>query len=135
MESNKEVARQWLEAVGNGDEATFRSVSTDDCVHQVMGTSVLSGERNLDEVAELAMALHRATKDGLRFEFLSFTAEDDRVAVEFEGFSDLQTGGTYNNVYHLLFHFRDGKVCRVREYADTKIVDEAVGPILAAQAQ
>jgi uncharacterized protein len=134
MKRNKEVAKEWLEAVGNGDEATFRALSTDDCVHQVMGTSLLSGERNLDQVAELAAALHGATRDGLSFEFLNLTAEDDRVSVEFEGSSELETGSTYNNVYHLLFHFSEGKVCRVKEYVDTKVVDEALGPILAGQA-
>ena len=135
MESNKEVAQRWLEAVGSGDETTMRAVSTADCVHQVMGTSVLSGERTLDEVAELAMALHAATENGIKWEFRNFTSEDERVAVEFEGLSELKTGGTYNNIYHLLFHFRDGKVCRVKEYTDSKTVDEAVGPLLAGQAQ
>jgi ketosteroid isomerase-like protein len=134
MESNKQIAQRWLRAVGEGDEATFRACMTDDGVHEVMGTSVLAGERSVDEVAELAQQLHAATKDGLTFKILNITAEDDRVAIEFVGSSELVTGGSYNNVYHLLFHFRDGKVCRVKEYTDSKIVDEAVGPLLAGAA-
>ena len=129
--SNKATAEQWLTAVGGCDPETMRSLMTDDAVHQFMGTSLVAGERNVDEFIEMANRLFAVTRDGLEFTFLNFTAEEDRVAVEFEGRSELVNGVAYNNVYHLLFHFRDGKIRRIHEYADSKIVDEAVGPLLA----
>jgi ketosteroid isomerase-like protein len=131
MNANKEMAERWLRAVGGGDTDSMRALMTEDAVWQLMGTSVLAGERDVDGLVELAGLLHSAMKDGIEFEFLNFTAEDDRVAVEFRGKSELVTGGSYNNVYHLLFHFRDGKVCHVKEYTDSKIIDAAVGPLLA----
>jgi len=131
MESNKELAQRWLEAVGSGDTDSVRTLMSDDAVWQLMGTSVLAGERDVDGLVELAALLHSAMKDGLEFEFLHFTAEDDRVAVEFRGRSELAAGGSYDNVYHLLFHFRDGKIVHVKEYTDSKIIDAAVGPLLA----
>jgi ketosteroid isomerase-like protein len=134
MEDNKAIAIRWLESVGSGDLETFKTLVTDDVVHEVMGTSVLSGTRTLDELLDLAGGLFGATKDGLRFDIQDVTAEDDRVAVHFEGSSDLLNGGVYNNTYHLLFKLRDGKVCRVWEYTDTKYVDEVLGPLLAQAA-
>ena len=134
MEDNKAIAIRWLEAVGSGDLETFKTLVTDDVVHEVIGTSVLSGTRTLDELLELAGGLFQATKNGLRFDIQDVTAEDDRVAVHFEGSSELLTGGTYNNTYHLLFKLRDGKVCRVWEYTDTKYLDEVLGPLLAQAA-
>ena len=131
METNKQMAESWLTAVGGGDTDAVRELMTDDAVWQLMGTSVLAGERDVDGLVELTGLLHGAMKDGLEFEFLNFTAEDNRVAVEFRGKSELATGGAYNNVYHLLFHFRDGKVCHVKEYTDSKVIDDAVGPLLA----
>lgn len=131
MSDNKEMAERWLRAVGGGDTDQLRTLMTDDAVWQLMGASVLAGERDVDGLIELAGMLHGAMKNGLEFEFLNFTAEDDRVAVEFRGKAELAAGGSYNNVYHLLFHFRDGKVAHVKEYTDSKILDEAVGPLLA----
>ena len=131
MTDNKQIAIDWLRSVGGGDVETFKSLSADDIVHEVMGTSVLSGTRTLDDLVELAQGLFAATKNGLEFEILNATAEDDRVALQFEGTSELLNGASYDNTYHLLFQLRDGKVCRVWEYTDTKIVDEALGPLLA----
>jgi ketosteroid isomerase-like protein len=47
------------------------------------------------------------------------TAEDDRVAIEAQSHAPLKNGKTYNNTYHFLFIFRDGKICRAKEYNDT----------------
>ncbi|MGH9158697.1 MAG: nuclear transport factor 2 family protein [Vicinamibacteraceae bacterium] len=134
MEDNKAIAIRWLESVGSGDIEAFKALVTDDVVHEVMGTSVLSGVRTLDDLVELAEGLFQATKNGLRFDILDVTAEEDRVAVHFEGSSELLNGSVYNNAYHLLFRLRDGKVCRVWEYTDTKYVDEVLGPLLAQAA-
>src|SRR5262245_47909996 len=134
MEDNKAIAIRWLEAVGSGDIETFKGLVTDDVIHEVMGTSALSGTRDLDALIELAGGLFQATKDGLHFEILDVTTEDDRVAVHFEGSSELLNGGAYNNTYHLLFRLREGKVCRVWEYTDTKYLDEVLGPLLSQPA-
>lgn len=131
----KDVARSWLEAVGRGDLETFRSLVTDDIVHTVTGTSVLSGDRDLAGLLQLVSQLKQFTVAGLRFEFSHFTEEDDRVAVEFTGTAELINGTRYDNVYHLLFHFRDGKVARVKEYLDTQLVSDTIGPIVVAATQ
>jgi len=135
MGSTKEVAKRWISAVGSGDAAVLRELMTENAIWELMGTSVLAGERTVDHVAALAGQLHQATKNGIKFSIRTITAEGDRVSVEFVGSSELVTGAAYNNVYHLLFHFRDGAIFHVREYSDSKTIDAAVGPLLAQAGQ
>jgi ketosteroid isomerase-like protein len=58
-------------------------------------------------------------KDGLEQRIGAVTAEDDRVAVEVEVEGVAPNGKLYNNTFHYLFRFRDGKICQVKEYVDT----------------
>jgi uncharacterized protein len=58
---------------------------------------------------------------------LGVTAEGDRVAVEAESFAQLANGKTYNNTYHFLFLFRDGKICHSKEYNDSKHAADTLG--------
>tara|TARA_B110000444_G_scaffold130362_1_gene122625 strand:+ start:400 stop:789 length:390 start_codon:yes stop_codon:yes gene_type:complete len=48
------------------------------------------------------------------------TAEDDRVAVEAESHGELINGSLYNNTYHFLFLFSNGKIKLAKEYNDSK---------------
>ena len=54
------------------------------------------------------------------------TAEGDRVAIEAEGRAELKNGRIYANRYHYLFVFRDGKICQVKLYNDTKHVADTL---------
>ena len=38
-------------------------------------------------------------------------------------------GKTYNNTYHFLFVFRDGKICLSKEYNDSAHAAWALGPL------
>jgi ketosteroid isomerase-like protein len=60
------------------------------------------------------------------------TADGDRVAVEAESLAPLVNGKTYNNTYHFLFLFRDGKICQVKEYNDSLHAAQIFGPAVAA---
>ncbi len=55
------------------------------------------------------------------------TAEGDRVAVEAESLGLLKNGKTYNNTYHFLFLFRDGKIYQAKEYNDSQHAAEIFG--------
>jgi ketosteroid isomerase-like protein len=55
------------------------------------------------------------------------TAEGDRVAVEAESLAQLVNGKTYNNTYHFLFLFRDGKIYQAKEYNDSQHVADVFG--------
>lgn len=131
----KDTARSWLEAVGVGDGEQVASLMTPDAHVHTVGTSVLSADRDLDALLTLVAQLKQFTTDGLHFTFEEFTEEANRVAVEFTGSAELVNGTRYDNCYHLLFHFRDGKISKVKEYLDTQLVNDTVGPIVLAASQ
>lgn len=132
MTTNRDAALAWLDAVQRGDAEAYRDTMTEDAIHEVMGSSLASGVLNRDQSSKLVGQLVRSFTDGIRFEVDAVTADEDRVAVMMHGFADLPTGDTYNNVYHVLFRVRDGKVSHIYEFADTKLVDETFAKLAAA---
>jgi ketosteroid isomerase-like protein len=52
---------------------------------------------------------------------LAVTAEDDRVAVETEGFAPMTDGRTYANSYHFLFRIQGGKIVEMREHNNSLV--------------
>ena len=54
----------------------------------------------------------------LHFEPIGWTIDGERVAVECEGEVVWKNGLKYNNLYHLLFVIRDGKIHKLVEYTD-----------------
>ena len=131
-EANKAVALKFIEALGKGDAETVKTVITDDVVAVATGTSIGSGTRNYAEIIAVFGMFGQITKTGLNPKILSVTAEADRVAVEWEGNCTLVNGTQYNNQYVQVFFLRDGKICKLKEYFDTKLTDAALGPIFAA---
>ena len=85
--------------------------------------------------AVVIVATTAAFKDtiptGLQPEFLSVTAEGNRVAVEFEGHALLANGERYDNQYCMVFTLEDGLIRHVNEYYCTILADEKILPLLA----
>lgn len=131
-QSNKQVVRRFLHALGSGASDAVDQLLADDCIAVCTGTSIVSRTRSREEIVRTAGYFKRTMKDGVRFEILEMTAEDDRVAVECQGFAELTTGVAYNNQYHFLFYLREGKICKLKEYMDTKLADEVMRPIITA---
>ena len=129
-EANKTTVQKFLKALGSGDAATLKTLVTEDVMVITAGSSNVSGPRDYNVIMGIADAFPKITKSGIEFKILNLTAEDDRVACEAQGFSTMINGKAYNNEYHFLFSFRDGKVCQVKEYLDTKLADEVLGPYL-----
>jgi ketosteroid isomerase-like protein len=55
----------------------------------------------------------------IRFDVVSVTAQDDRVAVEATSAAELRNGKTYRNHYVFMFTARNGKLAGVKEYSDS----------------
>lgn len=64
---------------------------------------------------------------GLRFELTRLTAEDDRVAVQATCIGTTNTGVPFNNEYHFLFEFADGRIRAAWEYGDTMHANQIFG--------
>ena len=84
----------------------------------------------LDAIAEM---FERTLENGLGFKMtiLDMISQDNKVAAEVQGCGKLIDGAIYNNFYHFLFEIRADKIVRVREYMDTKHVDEVYGSHVA----
>ncbi len=129
----KRTVRAFIDALSRGDVAAMNEVITEDIVAEAKGTSVLSTTRGHAETLEAVAGLKASTRNGIAFDIVSLTEEGDRVVCETKGSSELVTGAPYNNEYVFIFTLREGRVCGIREYFDTKLVDETMGPMLAAQ--
>ena len=67
---------------------------------------------------------------GLCPDFKSFTAQGDRVVVEFEGNTTTCNGQPYNNQYCMVFILKEGKISQVNEYFCTKLADDVLWPLV-----
>jgi ketosteroid isomerase-like protein len=132
MSDNKQIVREFIKALGEGDVAHLGTLLTQDVAAVCTGTSVLSGTRSYSEVCSAAGMLKSVAPQGIDFQILHLTAEADRVAAEVAGKATLINGTPYNNQYHFLFFLRDGRIFKITEYMDTKLVDAALGPLLRA---
>lgn len=68
---------------------------------------------------------------GLRPNFLTTTAEGERVVVEFEGDATLANGEGYCNQYCMVFTLENGLIRNVNEYYCTILADQKILPLLA----
>lgn len=57
---------------------------------------------------------------------IATAAEGDRVALEVSGKCQLTNGKRYDNFYHFVILFRDGRIRTVKEYCDTRLAVEAL---------
>jgi ketosteroid isomerase-like protein len=128
--ANKESAQKILEAMGAGDTKTLKALVTNDLVVTARGHANISGNRSYDIAMAAIESFPQITKSCIEFKILNLTAEDNRVACEAEGYSTMIDGRDYNNHYHFLMFFRDGKLFKMHEYLDTKLADEVLGPYL-----
>jgi ketosteroid isomerase-like protein len=86
-----------------------------------------------DKLDGIAAMFEHTLENGLGFEMtiLDMISQDGKVAAEVQGYGKLIDGAIYNNFYHFLFEIRDDKIVRVREYLDTKHVDQVYGSYVA----
>jgi ketosteroid isomerase-like protein len=76
-----------------------------------------SGWSSLRAMLEAAWA---QLEQPFEIEIVGVTAEADRVALEMIGRARLKNGKRYQNHYHFLYIFRDGKISRMKEYCDPR---------------
>jgi ketosteroid isomerase-like protein len=121
IETNKQLAVKFIKASGQHDAGIVGELMTEDVVYWVQGKPHLfpySGTKGKAEMCAY-FATPSIFKDGLKQTIGAVTAEDDRVAVEVEVEGVAPNGKLYNNTFHYLLRFRDGKICQVKEYLDT----------------
>jgi hypothetical protein len=133
IQANKQVVRDFIRALGRGDVDGIAATLDPDVKAIATGTCFMSGTRDRGMILSAAKTLDSITQNGIDFEILSMTAEDDRVSAEAKGRSTLVNGTPYDNEYHFLFTVRDSLIVQIREYFCTKLTEDAFAPILAQQ--
>ena len=126
IERNKAFIRDFIGAMSRGDAAAIVAAYTEDGYCDSVGHTLVSGRYTRETIAAVSAGLFDACPDGLHFEILHVTAEDDRVAVEATSRGLHVSGKLYANHYHFLFHLRDGKIAVMKEFMDTEHATEVL---------
>ena len=123
---NRELVRRFFAALNAGDTAALVDAYADDGEVWTSGRTLISGTFPKERVRESAGGIFEAFPHGIEFTIHAMTAEGERVAVEAESRGVHASGRLYNNLYHFLFRFRDGKLVNLREYMDTELVTDVL---------
>jgi ketosteroid isomerase-like protein len=121
---NKAIVVKFFEAISSGDVARILGFYAEDGVCQTMGQTLISGKFSKAQISAAAARVFDVFPKGVKFELLTLTAEDDRVAVEAVSHGDHISGKHYSNHYHFLVRLRDGKVTLLQEFMDTELVTD-----------
>ena len=117
VEANKQTVKQFFDYMGRGDADGAFSLLTPDAIwwipsDQPGGTTI---PRHVMEGS--VGAFFSVFEKPPVMESGRMTAEGDRVCLEQTARGGITKGGaSYGNDYHMLFQFRDGLICEVREY-------------------
>jgi ketosteroid isomerase-like protein len=129
-EQNKALAAELINAISVGDVEGIKKLVSEDCKWWVMGfprDQPFTRERMLRGARTI---IDQVLPGGFNMKIEGMTAEADRVAVEVQGHSYTTSGKLYNNFYHFLFEFHDGKVIRGMEYTNPKHALEVLGDLV-----
>lgn len=128
-EKNKEVIKQFFDALTHGDVDKVLSLCTDDLVWWFAGDPPVGGEVNKAALRQKFQYLLKGVfKGAFESKVVSMIAEGNQVAVRGESNADTVFGTHYNNHYHFLFEFRDDKISRAYEYNDTAHANRILRP-------
>jgi ketosteroid isomerase-like protein len=130
-QKNKDVAAAFFVALGSANTDALQHLMDPEIKAIAMGDSVMAGTRIFQDIMGVAGMFGILLQDGIRFDIISMTAEENRVSVEAEGHAKLKDGTPYNNNYHFLLTMKDGKIIRMKEYFCTNLVNKVLGPAFA----
>jgi len=122
-EDNRQTALKYFELTKARNMPFAEELVTDDCTWWAAGFGTMD-RKTFAGLAEQIKPL-MPTMPTMTIE--ATTAEGDRVAMEAKGHATLSDGRVYENVYHFLFLFRDGRICHVKEYMDTQYAASLFG--------
>ncbi len=122
--NNKALVTQFIDYLNQGNIEGFVGMYHEAGYVWTSGHTLISGKFSKPQIAASAGAIFEAFPQGLTFTIHGMLAEGDKVAVEAESNGMHASGKHYNNLYHFLFEFRDGKVLSLKEYMDTERVTD-----------
>jgi len=126
--SNKQIMRALFAELALGNGKPFVAAFSDDIVWNILGDTPWSGSYVGKEsvLRDLLAPLFAQFETRYKNRAIRMTAEDDIVVVECRGEVSTKSGKAYNNSYCYVCRMRDGKICELTEYLDTKLVSEVL---------
>jgi ketosteroid isomerase-like protein len=121
-QANKKRVEDFIALLMNGDAEGIAEVYDDEGTCWTSGNTLISGTMNKAQIVAGADMVLGAFPKGLEFTIHAMTAEGERVAVEAESRGEHVSGKIYNNLYHFLFEFKNGRLLKLKEYMDTELV-------------
>jgi uncharacterized protein len=114
MADNKALALDYLRLLEKGDfDAAFGKFTPDGKV------SVMGRTSSVGDFAKVVREFRSLVVGDMTLKVTGAVAEGDKVAVEVTGGANMQKGVRYDNEYHFLFEFKNGKIAHLKEYMDT----------------
>ena len=127
--SNKQVVRNWLDAVNSADEQALLDMLAEGFVFKTMARQPewLRYKWSAKEFAAAPNAQSSVMEAPIRMEEVKLIAEGDTVALEAISNGRLKNGKLYDNAYSLIFEICDGKIREAREYSCSYLVVQTFG--------
>ena len=122
-ELNKHIATGFLARFTTRDIAGVLDTLSEDATWLIPGkpgSSPSAGLYDKRRIGRLFEAMFDRLTGGLTMTVDGMIAEGNKVAVEARSHGELKNGNVYDQQYHFLMEFRDGKICAAREYLDTQ---------------
>ncbi len=123
---NRNIILKFADLMGTGQIDLAGELISENVAWRSMrrkGGPVLNKAQIIAALKKVAMLM----KEGVyRFWIKAMTVEGERVAAEAEGFGTLPDGSTYQQLYHMLFIMRDGKIVETKEYCDSVHTNETL---------
>ena len=126
-EINRQIVQEFFEAFAIGDVTSMEKLVDPTCSFWTAGDAWFSGRYERDFLLALVGQGPTAFPDGINLQVLSTTCEGNRVAAEVVSDGVNHAGERYNNHYHFLFEFKNGKMTMYKEYMDTAHAYEILG--------
>lgn len=120
-ESNKQLIRDYFDAVGSGATDKVVAAFADDVVWWVPPSSPMAGTYKGKEavLGMFAKGVSLYAPKPMKIEILGMVADEHKVAAEVHITATTAKGAEYSNYYHFLFELRGGTIAGVKEYVDT----------------
>ena len=116
---NKNLVKEFFTYLNEQKMQEAFAMLSEDLHWWILGNIPVSGEYDKRKISLGLKMLHRSFDD-FKFSIGQMTAEENRVSVILESHAKRKSNGkSYNNHYHFLLSFKDGKIIQVKEFFDT----------------
>lgn len=116
---NKEIVRRFFQHLNDQEMPEAFQMLSEYLHWWILGSTPVSGEYDKRKISLGLKMLHR-NFENYKFTIGQMTAEENRVSVILESHAKRKSNGkAYNNHFHFLISFENGKIIKVKEFFDT----------------